>query len=181
MTRRSADPLEWGRGPQVFEMFLEPTCPFSVKAFRKLDAFLDVAGRDRVTVKLRMQSQPWHMFSPVVTRCVLAASMLEGGRETARRVLEAVADHREAFEFEEHRKGPNMDATPNQIIARLEDCSGVALAEAFAFPELEAEIKRHTKYARQNGIHVSPTFMVNGLVTALGSGDAVEDWAAALE
>ncbi|VDS08352.1 hypothetical protein PARHAE_01536 [Paracoccus haematequi] len=180
MTIRTADPLEWGRGPQVFEMFLEPTCPFSVKAFRKMDAFLDAAGRDRVTVKLRMQSQPWHMFSPVVTRCVLAASMLEGGRETARRVLQAVADHREAFEFEQHRKGPNMDATPNQIIARLEECSGVALAEAFAFPELEAQIKRHAKYARQNGIHVSPTFMVNGLVTGLGSGDPVEDWAAAL-
>lgn len=180
MATRTADALEWGRGPQVFEMFLEPTCPFSVKAFRKMDAFLDAAGRDRVTVKLRMQSQPWHMFSPVVMRCVLAASMLEGGRETARRVLQAVADNREAFEFEQHRKGPNMDATPNQIIARLEERSGVALAEAFAFPELEAQIKRHAKYARQNGIHVSPTFMVNGLVTGLGSGDPVEDWAAAL-
>lgn len=181
MPKHTADPLEWGRGPQVFEMFLEPTCPFSVKAFRKLEAFLDAAGRDRVTVKLRMQSQPWHMFSPVVTRCVLAASMLEGGRENARRVLAAVANHREAFEFEEHRKGPNMDATPNQIIARLEGFSGVPLAQAFAFPELEAEIKRHTKYARQNGIHVSPTFMVNGLVTLLGSGDPVEDWVAALD
>lgn len=181
MTTRTADPLFWGQGPQSFEIFLEPTCPFSVKAFRKMDAFLDVAGRDRVTVKLRMQSQPWHMFSPVVTRCVLAASMTAGGRETARRVLAAIADHREAFEFEQHRKGPNMDATPNRIIARLEDCSGVPLAEAFAFPELEAAIKWHTRYARQNGIHVSPTFMVNGLVTELGSGDGVEDWAAALD
>lgn len=180
MPKRTADPLEWGQGPQDFEIFLEPTCPFSVKAFRKIDAFLDAAGRDRATVRLRMQSQPWHLFSPVVTRCVLAASMLDGGRDTARHVLTAVADHREEFEFEEHRKGPNMDATPNQIIARLEDYSGVALAQAFAFPELEAEIKRHAKYARQNGVHSSPTFMVNGLVTGLGSGDPVEDWVAAL-
>ena len=180
MSKRTADPLEWGQGPNAFEIFLEPTCPFSVKAFRKLDAFLDASGRDRVTVKLRMQSQPWHLFSPVVTRCVLAASMTEGGRDTARRVLDAIADHRDDFEFEEHRKGPNMDATPRQIIARLEDRSGVALADAFAFPELEAVIKWHAKYARQNGIHVSPTFMVNGLATGLGSGDPVEDWAAAL-
>ena len=28
-----ADPLVWGHGPCVFEVFLEPTCPFSVKAF----------------------------------------------------------------------------------------------------------------------------------------------------
>jgi hypothetical protein len=27
-----ADPLVWGHGPRVFEVFLEPTCPFSVKA-----------------------------------------------------------------------------------------------------------------------------------------------------
>ena len=41
----------------------------------------------------------------------------------------------------------------------------MALTEAFAFPELEAVIKWHDGYARQNGIHVSPMFMVNELVT----------------
>ncbi|MFA1643954.1 MAG: thioredoxin, partial [Enterobacteriaceae bacterium] len=30
-----AQPLEWGHGPRIFEVFLEPTCPFSVKAFNK--------------------------------------------------------------------------------------------------------------------------------------------------
>nr|VXZ92191.1 Uncharacterised protein [Klebsiella pneumoniae] len=40
-------------------------------------------------------------------------------------------------------------------------------------------IKWHSKYARQNGIHVSPTFMVNGTVQPdLGSGDDVSVWAA---
>jgi len=24
-----AEPLTWGRGPRQFEMFLEPTCPYS--------------------------------------------------------------------------------------------------------------------------------------------------------
>ena len=36
-----ADPLHWGHGPRVFEVFLEPTCPYSIKAFGKLDALLD--------------------------------------------------------------------------------------------------------------------------------------------
>jgi hypothetical protein len=31
------EPLAWGRGPHQFEMFLEPTCPYSAKAFAKLD------------------------------------------------------------------------------------------------------------------------------------------------
>ena len=31
-------------------------------------------------------------------------------------------------------------------------------------PDLQAAVKWHTRYARQNGIHVSPTFMVGGIV-----------------
>ncbi len=53
-----ADPLVWSSGPRVFEMFLEPTCPFSVKAFGKFDDLLAQAGEDRITIKLRLQSQP---------------------------------------------------------------------------------------------------------------------------
>jgi hypothetical protein len=54
-----ADPLVWGRGACVFEVFLEPTCPFSVKAFGKLDDLLGQAGEDHITIKLCLQSQPW--------------------------------------------------------------------------------------------------------------------------
>jgi hypothetical protein len=35
-----AEPLTWGRGPRQFEMFVEPTCPYSVRAFAKLDETL---------------------------------------------------------------------------------------------------------------------------------------------
>lgn len=180
-TIRRADPLFWGTGPRVFEIFLEPTCPFSVRAFGKVEALLALAGPERITVKLRMQVQPWHMFSGVVTRCVLAASMLPEGRAAAWAVLAAVGAHREEFEFDAHCRGPNMEATPRQIIARIEGYTGLSLALAFEFPELEAEIKWHAKYARQNGIHVSPTFLIDGLVQPdIGSGDPVEGWAARL-
>ena len=89
-----ADPLVWGHGPRVFEVFLEPTCPFSVKAFGKLDDLLALAGEDRITVKLRLQSQPWHMYSGVIVRCILAASTLESGKVAAKSVMAAVAAHR---------------------------------------------------------------------------------------
>ena len=180
MTQTSwrADPLEWGNGPRVFEVFLEPTCPFSVRAFGKLDALLAEAGPDKITIKLRLQSQPWHMYSGVVTRCVIAASTLQAGKEAAKAVLAAVGAHREEFEFEKHAGGPNMTTTPNDIIARIEGYSGLKLAAAFAIPNLDREIKWHCKYARQNGIHVSPTFMIDGVVQAnISSGDSVSDWA----
>jgi hypothetical protein len=176
-----ADPLVWGHGPCVFEAFLEPTCPFSVKAFGKLDELLAQAGANHITIKIRLQSQPWHMYSGVIVRCILAASTLAGGKDAAKAVMAAVAAHREEFEFERHSRGPNMNATPNDIIARIEDYSGVKLAEAFAIPDLDREIKWHCKYARQNGIHVSPTFMIDGLAQPdISSGDPVADWAARL-
>ncbi|MEF2070674.1 DsbA family protein [Consotaella aegiceratis] len=177
MSEWRADPLVWGHGPKSFEVFLEPTCPFSVKAFGKLDELLAQAGEEKIAIRIWLQSQPWHMFSGVVTRCVIAASTLPEGKRAAKAVLAAVAARREEFEFEHHCGGPNLDATPNDIIARLESHSGVALASAFAIPDLDKEIKRHCRYARQNGIHVSPTFMIDGLVQAdMSSGDAVSDW-----
>ena len=176
-----ADPLVWGHGARVFEVFLEPTCPFSVKTFGKLDDLLAQAGEDRITVKLRLQSQPWHMYSGVIVRCILAASTLDGGKAAAKSVMAAVGAHRDEFEFERHCRGPNMDATPNDIIRRIEGYSGVKLAAAFAIPDLDREVKWHCKYARQNGIHVSPTFMIDGVVQAdMSSGDAVADWAGRL-
>ena len=124
-----------------------------------------------------LTTQPWHLYSGVVTRCVIAASTLPSGKAAAKAALEAVAAHREEFEFARHAGGPNMDVTPSQIIARLEGYSGLKLAEAFAIPDLDREIKWHCKYARQNGVHVSPTFMIDGLIrNDMGSGDAVADW-----
>lgn len=176
-----ADPLAWGRGPRTFEMFLEPTCPFSCKALGKLDETLATAGPDRITIRIRLHSQPWHMYSGVIVRAVIAASTTAGGKEAAKSVLAAVAAHREEFEFTDHAGGPNMRATPNDIIARLEHYSGLKLAGAFAIPDLDREIKWHTRYARQNGIHVSPTFMIDGMVQPdMGSGDKVSDWVSRL-
>jgi len=102
-------------------------------------------------------------------------------KAAAKSVMAAVAAHREEFEFDHHCGGPNLDATPNDIIGRIERYSGVKLAKAFSIPDLDREVKWHCKYARQNGIHVSPTFMIDGLVQAdMSSGDPIQDWVSRL-
>jgi hypothetical protein len=172
------DPLVWGHGPREFEVFLEPTCPYSARTFGKLDELLRLAGEDRITLRIRLHSQPWHMFSPVVVRCVIAAASSPGGKEAAKAVLAAVAAHRDEFEFEGHATGPNRDATPNDLIRRIEGYTGLKLMAAFDDRRLDKTTRRETKYARQNGIHVSPSFMIDGIVQPdMSSGDAVEDWA----
>lgn len=176
-----AEPLTWGQGSRVFEVFLEPTCPFSAKAFGKLDETLQSAGANNVTLKIWLHSQPWHLFSGVITRCALAASTLGEGKGAAKKVLAGVAAHRDKFEPADHCSGPLLALSPADVIARVEEYSGLKLAEAYALPKLDQEVKRHTKYARQNGIHVSPTFMIDGLVqNDMSSGDAVSAWVSRL-
>ena len=64
----------------------------------------------------------------------LAASTLESGNAAAKSVMAAVAAHREGFEFDRHCGGRNLEATPNDIIRRIERYSGVKVAKAFAIP-----------------------------------------------
>ena len=64
---------------------------------------------------------------------------------------------------------------------RIESYTGLELAAPFAIPTLDREIKWLCKYARQNGIHVSSTFIFDGLVQPnMSSGDAVPDWVSRL-
>jgi len=174
----TADALSWGQGPRIFEIFLEPICPFSVRAFNKLGALLEHVGEKEMTLKIRLQSQPWHLYSGLIVRYILAASTLPEGKEAAKAVLKAVADRRVEFEFTDHCRGPNMQATPEEIVERLKRYSGVDARAPFDRAELQNEIKWHCRYARQNGVHVSPTFMINGLIQSdMGSGDEITAWA----
>jgi hypothetical protein len=178
---RRVDPLVWGHGPKVFEIFLEPTCPYSVRAFNKLDELLAGAGEEKITLKIRMQSQPWHLFSGVIVRCVFASATLPEGKAAAKAVLSAVGAHREEFEFEHHATGPNRDATPNDIVRRIESYTGLKLMKAFDNPNLDKAMKWDSRYARQNGVHFSPTFMIDSIIRPdISSGDAVVDWIAKL-
>ena len=176
------EPLVWGHGPRVFEMFLEPTCPYSGKAFAKLEQLLAEAGEDRVMVKIRLHSQPWHMFSPVIVRAIYAAASLPEGKAAARQVMAAVYAHRDEFEFERHATGPNREATPNDLIRRIEGSTGLALMAAFDEPLLDRSTRWDARYARQNGIHVSPSFMIDGIFQGdMSSGDEVSAWVKKLE
>lgn len=177
-----AAPLQWGKGPTTFEIFLEPTCPFSCRALGKLKKLLREAGEDQVTIKLRFNCQPWHLFSGVVTRCVLAASTLPDGRDKALAVLEAVAENRDEFVCESHCLGPHRNHSLNDVIHRLEELTRLALVPAFEIPDLDSLLKWHARYARQNGVHATPSFMINGVLQAqLSSGDEASKWVEAIQ
>ena len=177
MTDVRCDELSWGRGPRVLDVFLEPTCPHCARAFGKLMPLLEAAGEDRLTMRVRIQSQPWHLFSGVVSRAVLAASATEGGKAPAWQVMEQVYAHREEFVCVDHSSGPNLEVSPGEMLRRVEALTGLELGTAFERQEVTTALMRHARFARQNGIHVSPTFMVDGLVNdGMGSRDEVAKW-----
>jgi protein-disulfide isomerase len=174
---KNPEPIELGHGKVELEVFLEPTCPYSKRAFEKLQPLLGVVGEDKLTIKIRFVSQPWHLFSGIVTRAILAASATPGGKQAALKAMQAVFDHREEFEFENHCAGPNMDRTPAEIIAHISSLTGIDLSEAFKLKSVDQALRWHTKYTRQTGVHVSPTFAVNRLINNnISSGQTIEEW-----
>lgn len=175
-TRNYRD-LSWGRGPCTIDVFLEPTCPNSARAFAKLKPLLEHAGADRLTVRIWLHSQPWHIFSSVVVRAILAASGMKDGKEAAHRAMSGIFENREEFICTDHCRGPNLERSPAEILQLILDYTGLDLRPEFERKVVTDLIKRHTRFARQNGIHASPTFMVDGLVNdRISSRDPVENW-----
>jgi hypothetical protein len=176
------EPIELGSGKVELEIFLEPTCPFSKRAFEKVEPLLEAVGASELTIKVRFVSQPWHLSSAIVTRCILAATATAGGKQAGLAAMNAIYDHREDFESEDHCSGPGMQRSPQQTIAYVSDLCGIDLSEAFKLKSVDQALRWHTKYCRQNGVHVSPSFAVNRLVNnAMSSGQAVEEWAKELD
>ncbi len=174
----AVEPIELGHGKTELEAFLEPTCPYSKRSFEKFPALVAAVGDDKLTVKIRFVSQPWHLFSGIVTRAILAASATEGGKAAALKAMAGIYQNREDFEFENHSHGPNMDRTPAQIIAEIGKLAGADLSEAFKLKSVGDAMRWHARYYRQNGVHVSPTFAIDGLIEPkMSSGQTIEEWA----
>ena len=71
-----------------------------------------------------------------------------------------------------------MHRTPTDIVRDISNLIGVDLSDAFKLKSVDQALRWHTKYGRQNGIHFSPTFMINGLIEPnMSSGQTVEEWA----
>jgi hypothetical protein len=173
---RPVPALTFGHGPVELEVFLEPTCPYSARAFGKFPALVAAAGADRLTVRIRFLSQPWHLYSGVVTRGILAASAA-GGAATGLAVMEGVFRDRDSFEFDGHCRGANMDRTPADILAALSGLAGIDLTGPFCWSTVDRALRWNVRYGRQMGVHSSPSFAIERMVEPqMSSGQSVEEW-----
>lgn len=96
--------------------------------------------------------------------------------------MAGVYRHRDDFEFEDHSHGMNMDRTPADILRAMGELAGTDLFAPFRLKSVDRALRWHVKYARQMGVHSSPSFAINHLVEpAMSSGQSVAEWTALLE
>ncbi|HET7715978.1 MAG TPA: thioredoxin [Bauldia sp.] len=177
---RPVPSLTLGHGRTELEAFLEPTCPYSKRAFEKFPALVAAAGAERLTIRIRFLSQPWHLYSGVVTRAVLAAAAACGA-ETGLKVMAGIYREREAFEFDDHCRGANMDRTPADILRAISALAGEDLTVAFCWKSVDRALRWNVRYARQMGVHSSPSFAIERMVEPqMSSGQSVDEWLALL-
>jgi hypothetical protein len=112
-----------------------------------------------------------------VTRCIWAATTV-GADEAGLQVMRAAYDNLPTFVADGHRRGPRLDASPASLIAALEELTGLQIRSAFESAEVTRLLIWSAKYARQNGVHGSPTFAVNGILEPrASSGQSAAEWA----
>jgi protein-disulfide isomerase len=149
---------------QVFEAFLDFHCPFSNKLFGTVTSILDEFPNLEFRVVVHLQ--PWHPQATFMSLVVLATHMVAPARTFD--LMHALYKHQSEYSDQEcHEQSPRQLFEKLFALAKSVGVDEAALRNQLS-PDLRervvAELKRHTKYSRQNGIHVSPTVMVNGLV-----------------
>ncbi|KAF9235579.1 hypothetical protein BU15DRAFT_89552 [Melanogaster broomeanus] len=164
--------------PHTLDIFLDYVCPFSAKLSRTIDTVLkpwfDKGGQyhGRVKLIMRLQVQPWHASSTFTHEAGLAVARVSPEHFWAfsRQLFDNQGDF---FDI------PTSTMTPVQIREELANLAAKIIPEnkVGEFKELlklkgspnggvavTDDLKYTIKFSRQNGVHVSPTALWDGLV-----------------
>ncbi|KAI0751076.1 hypothetical protein C8Q80DRAFT_1098905 [Daedaleopsis nitida] len=182
--------------PHTLEVFLDYVCPFSAKMSLAIDNVLRPlfapAGKydGKVKVIFRNQVQPWHSSSTLVHEAGLAVARM-APEDFWPFSLALFKNQGGYFDI------PTSTLTPLQIREKLSTLVSetVGAEKAAQFSDLVAlkstpnggtavtdDLKYTVKYSRQNGIHVSPTVLWDGLVAnEISSSWGEREWTEFLE
>ncbi|WVQ83805.1 hypothetical protein IAT38_005949 [Cryptococcus sp. DSM 104549] len=202
---RSLTFLRQGVGSQALEVYLDPLCPFSAKITRSLTAnvlpLISKGGKYDGKLHLipRLYMQPFHYYGAFA----IEALLVFGARYPSHFWAYLV----EVFEHQsEYFNQPASEMTPSQArdklvhlaVDVLESKGAVEGPKSKVFGELRDALDnkgspnggneatdgvKHTlKIGRQNGVHVTPTVLFDGLKEdSVSSSWGKEEWEKFLE
>ncbi|KAK7470201.1 hypothetical protein VKT23_001639 [Stygiomarasmius scandens] len=166
--------------PHTLDIFLDYVCPFSAKMSLAIDSvlrpLLGPGGKyeGKVKVIFRPQVQPWHATSTFVHEAGLAVARVSPQHywPFSLALFKNQGDY-----FDQ----PSLTRTPLEIRGNLAKLAGdvigpdsslvkdfASLLEHKGSPNggnsITDDLKYTVKFSRQNGIHVSPTVLWDGLI-----------------
>ncbi|TFL05987.1 hypothetical protein BDV98DRAFT_243003 [Pterulicium gracile] len=185
----------------TLEIFLDYVCPFSAKMAKAIDGVLSPLLKSeteskfsgRVKVVFRPQVQPWHASSTLTHEAALA--MARVSPKYFWPFAQALFEHQE-----EYFDIPSSNQTPVQIrdslaklaneVLKTSDGASFAKKATEEFRDalqlkgsanggvaVTEDLKYTVKYSRQNGIHVSPTVIWDGIIAnEVSSSWGLKEW-----
>mmetsp|Transcript_5615 Transcript_5615/g.11863 ORF Transcript_5615/g.11863 Transcript_5615/m.11863 type:complete len:208 (-) Transcript_5615:62-685(-) len=172
----------------TLQVFTDYTCPFCARMWKRLVSevipWMNATFPKQISLVAYTMPQPWHPQGTILAEAVLA---VEAVSPTAlvpfiSRIYETRSD--------KWTDEKTVDKTRNQL---YDECAALAAdvgVDAAAVrdqltikPDLKSGnlvrglFKQYVKFARKNGMHVSPTVVVNGLEEgSISSGWTLEQW-----
>mmetsp|Transcript_18204 Transcript_18204/g.29656 ORF Transcript_18204/g.29656 Transcript_18204/m.29656 type:complete len:185 (+) Transcript_18204:77-631(+) len=151
------------------EVFLDFFCPFSVKA---TPTMVQLAKLDNVAVRVVPFPQPWHWEGGVIATAFNIVLKNHSAEAAAKYFVVLMQNY---AKFKEEGKNMSVGSMVKMahsltsgIVEMKEDDFLTEFNDSNS-PGVLRQLKNQIKYGRQNGIHETPTFMVNGTIAGAAS------------
>jgi len=176
----------------TLEVYLDYVCPFSAKIYKKLREevlpYVDKTYPGNLSFIFRQQVQAWHPNSTLVHEAAIAVERLDQSKffEYSDALF---LNQKDFFDESTYQKSRAQIYCELGEIAHKIGVSSDAFLELVKIPPVQPngarntgnavdnDLKLHIKLGRQNGIHVSPTVVFDGIIDdSVSSGWQLDEW-----